>query len=153
MEEQSNTYLSFSFDNEVFAVNVKYVLEVLQKQKVTHVPNAPQYIRGVINFRGDVVPIIKTRIKFGMQELDEQDKYVIIVLQIQQENEMVTIGAIADKVIDVLTIPANLIKPVPKMSSSFNSEFLTGISKINDRFIMLLDVDKIFSEQVDVLQT
>lgn len=141
----AQTYLSFIVCEELFAVNVKKVLEVLQKQRITHVPNAPTEIKGIINFRGDVVPVFESRAKFDLPERNDEDPFVIIVLDLSQGNEIFRIGAIVDKVKDVITIEEGDIKPIPVMGKDFNAQFLQGIFKLNDDFIMLLDVDKVFT--------
>lgn len=141
----TNTYLSFIVCDELFAVNVVKVLEVLQKQHITKVPNAPTYIRGIFNFRGEVVPVFESRKKFNLPERNIDDPYVVIVLDLSQGTEVFRIGAIVDKVKDVITIDDSEVKPVPAMSKDFNTEFLQGIFKLQDQFIMLLDVEKVFT--------
>ena len=141
----ASTYLSFMICDELFAVNVIKVLEVLQKQHITHVPNAPSYIKGIINFRGDVVPVFESRVKFTMPERETTSQYVIIVLDLSKENEVFRIGAIVDRVKDVIAIDDQEIKPVPAMSKEFNANFLQGIYKQQNNFIMLLDVEKVFT--------
>lgn len=143
----AQTYLSFIVCEELFAVNVKKVLEVLQKQRITHVPNAPAEIKGIINFRGDVVPVFESRTKFDLPDRNEEEAFVIIVLDLSQDNDVFRIGAIVDKVKDVISIEENDIKPVPVMSQDFNAQFLQGIFKLNNDFIMLLDVDKVFTNE------
>jgi purine-binding chemotaxis protein CheW len=143
----AQTYLSFIVCEELFAVNVKKVLEVLQKQRITHVPNAPTEIKGIINFRGDVVPVFESRIKFDLPERNEDEPFVVIVLDLSQGNDVFRIGAIVDKVKDVISIEDSDIKPVPVMSQDFNAQFLQGIFKLNNDFIMLLDVDKVFTNE------
>ena len=142
----SNTYLSFIVGDELFAVNVTKVLEVLQKQKITPVPNTPDFIRGIINFRGEIVPVFETRIKFNLEPRDAALSYVIMILDLQTAESSVRVGAVVDKVKNVITLDENEIKPLPPMSSKFNSEFLEGIVKLNNDFILLLNVDKIFSD-------
>lgn len=141
----SNTYLSFVVGEEQFAVNVTKVLEVLQKQSITKVPNAPDFIKGIINFRGEVVPVFEMRVKFNLSERDEAKGYVIIILDLQAGEETVRIGAIADKVKDVISLNDSDIKPVPAMNKDFNTDFLQGIVKLNEKFILLLNVDKVFT--------
>ncbi|MCX7986672.1 MAG: chemotaxis protein CheW [Bacteroidales bacterium] len=148
----SQTYLSFIVHGELFAINVSKVLEVLQKQPITQVPNAPDYIKGIINFRGEVVPVFETRIRFNFPPRPDGDPFVIIVLDISDENQTLRMGAIVDRVRDVITIDENDIKPVPPMSKEFNTDFLSGIYKLNDDFIMILKVEKLFSSE-DVSST
>ncbi len=141
----TNTFLSFTVYRELFAVNVSKVLEVLQNQHITQVPNVPDYIKGIINFRGEIVPLFEARIKFNLPER-EDDKYVIIVLDLLDEGEPFRIGVIVDRVRDVIGIDDSEIKPVPKMNGNFNTDFINGIYKLNESFIMLLDVEKVFSD-------
>jgi purine-binding chemotaxis protein CheW len=141
----AKTYLSFNVCDELFAVNVSKVLEVLQKQHITHVPSAPNFIRGIINFRGEVVPVFESRIKFALPDRNDELSFVIIVLDLSKEGEVFRIGAIVDRVRDVINIDESEIKPVPAMSSDFNTNFLQGIFKLQNEFIMLLDAEKVFT--------
>jgi purine-binding chemotaxis protein CheW len=141
----ASTYLSFVVCDEYFAVNVTKVLEVLQKQRITHVPNAPTYIRGIINFRGDVVPVFESRSKFNLPDRPEEASYVVIVFDLSKEGDVFRIGAVVDKVKDVISIEDAEIKPVPPMSKEFNTEFLEGIFRKQNDFIMLLNVEKVFT--------
>jgi len=149
----SSTYLSFIVCEELFAVNVTKVLEVLQKQRITHVPNAPDFIKGIINFRGDVVPVFESRTKFNLPPRADDTAFVVIVLDLSRQDEVFRIGAVVDKVKDVINIDDADIKPVPVMSKEFNASFLQGIFKLHDDFIMLLDVEKVFSgSEINVLK-
>ena len=140
-----NTFLSFTVCDELYAVNVTKVLEVLEKQNITRVPNAPDYIKGIINFRGEVVPVFESRKKFNLPVRPDDASYVIIVLDLSHDNEIFRIGAVVDRVKDVISINDQEIKPVPPMSKEFNTEFLEGIYKQGETFIMLLDVEKVFT--------
>jgi len=115
------TYLSFMVCGELFAVNVNKVLEVLQKQNITQVPNAPRYIRGIINFRGEVVPVFESRIKFNLLDRTDDSPFVIIVLDLSRKDEVFRIGAIVDRVKDVISIEDSSVHPGPAMSKEFNS--------------------------------
>jgi purine-binding chemotaxis protein CheW len=141
----TKTYLSFIVCDELFAVNVGKVLEVLQKERITHVPNAPDYIKGIINFRGEVVPVFESRTKFNLPDRTDDSAFVIVVLDLSKGEEAFRIGAIVDRVKDVINIDDSEIKPVPLMSTEFNTDFLLGIFKLRDDFIMMLDVEKVFT--------
>jgi purine-binding chemotaxis protein CheW len=141
----NNTYLSFTICSELFAVDVSKVLEVLQMQNITKVPNAPEYIKGIINFRGEVVPVFESRTKFNLSQRGADDSFVIIVLDLSKGNDVFRIGAIVDRVQDVISISDEDIKPVPAMSKDFNASFLQGIFKLNEGFVMLLNVEKVFT--------
>lgn len=144
-ENTIEAYLSFGLDNELFAVSVYQVLEVLETAKLTKIPRTPKYVKGVINFRGEVLPVIDLRMKFKMENIQEQDKNVIIVLELKLKGEPVMLGAIADTVRDVLNIDKKQIKPVPDFDESYDSNFITGMLKLEEGFIMLLDMNKVFS--------
>lgn len=139
------TYLSFTICGDHYAVNVTKVLEVLQEEQITPVPNAPDYILGIINFRGDVVPVFETRVRFNLPQRDMTKEYNIIVIDISDGPEMFRLGAVVDKVKDVIAIDDADIKPVPTMTKEFNTDFLQGIYKLGNEFIMLLNVEKVFS--------
>jgi chemotaxis signal transduction protein len=141
----TRTYLSFTICGDHYAVNVAKVLEVLQEEHITPVPNAPSYIRGIINFRGDVVPVFETRVRFNLPPREKNESFNIIVLDVSEGADMFRIGAVVDKVKDVIAIEDDEIKPVPTMSREFNTDFLQGIFKLNTEFIMLLNVEKVFS--------
>lgn len=141
----TRTYLSFTICGDHYAVNVAKVLEVLQEEHITPVPNAPSYIRGIINFRGDVVPVFETRVRFNLPGRGSSESYNIIVLDVSEGADMFRLGAVVDKVKDVISIDDTDIKPVPAMSKEFNTNFLQGIYKLQNEFIMLLNVEKVFS--------
>ena len=142
----NQVYLSFSISDELYGINVLEVLEVLQKQIITEVPNSPVYINGIINFRGEVVPVYDMRVRFNLEPRNESSSFVIAVLDLTKNGEPFRIGAIVDSVRDVITISDDDIKPVPPMSNKLSSEFIKGIARKDDRFILLIDVNKVFTE-------
>lgn len=139
------TYLSFIIKNEHYAVNVEKVLEVLQEEHITPVPNAPEFIKGIINFRGDIVPVFETRVRFNLPSRENSESFNIIVLDVSEGTDVIRLGAIVDKVKDVISIEDGDIKSVPAMSNEFNTQFLQGIYKLNNEFILLLNVEKVFT--------
>ncbi len=147
MEKNINTYLSFMIDNEYFAVNVAKVLEVLLTQKITRVPNVSEEIRGVINFRGEIIPLFETRTVFNLPDRTDTDRFVIIVLEITTASGNSVIGAVVDRVKDVIEIEPKSIMPVPKMNIRIKAELISGIYKLKEDFVMLLNVDKMFSDE------
>ena len=153
MEQTQNHYLSIKLSDELFAINVNKVLEVLQKQHITKVPNVPEFIKGVINFRGEIVPVIEARQKFNMAERENKDKYVIIVMELKVKELTILIGVIADGVRDVIELSKEDIKDVPEMGTSYNTEFLQGMIKLDNGFLMLLNVDRVFSsEEINMIK-
>jgi len=145
MINEKESYLSFNLADETFAINVKKVLEVLQMQKITKVPQTQSYVRGVINFRGEILPVIDTRIKFNMPSIEDNARTIIIVLDLQIKGKEIKVGAIADAVKDVIDIKGIDIKDVPEMGSRYNTDFIFGMIRVDENFIMILDIDKVFS--------
>ena len=148
------TYLSFNLANEVFAVSVLKVLSILELKPITKVPHAPEYMRGVINLRGNVLPIIDMRVKLGMEKIEATLNTCIIVLNVEIDNEEVMLGILVDSVKDILQIDENSIEPSPSIGTYYKVEFLKGLWRdSDDTFIMILNVDLIFStEEVVQLQ-
>ncbi len=140
-----NSYLSFKLGDELFAAHVGKVLNILEMTRITEVPKAPEYMRGVINLRGTVLPVVDTRIKFGMTPIEKTSNTCIVVMEVEVDSESVLVGALVDSVQAVLEIEENEIKPPPSIGSKYKSEFIYGIAKKDEEFIMLLDMDKIIS--------
>ena len=139
------SYLTFKLGNEIFGANVAKVLNILEMTKITKVPKSPSYMKGVINLRGSVLPLIDTRIKFDLGETEYTTNTCILVLDIELNNEAVHVGALVDSVQEVIEIDDAQIQPPPSIGSKYKSEFIEGMAKINDEFIMLLNMDMIFS--------
>lgn len=147
------SYLTFRLGDEIFAAPVTQVSEILELSKITKVPRAPYYMRGVINLRGTVLPVIDSRIKFGLDRIDDSIHTCIMVLNIAIENQHVTLGALVDAVQEVLEIEPTRIQPAPSIGSKYKSEFIDGMIKFNDEFIMLLNLNKVFSSnEMSILQ-
>jgi purine-binding chemotaxis protein CheW len=140
-----NSYLTFKLGDEIFGANVAKVLNILEMTRITKVPKAPLFMKGVINLRGSVLPLIDTRIKFDIGETDYTANTCILVLDIDLNGESVHVGALVDSVQEVIEIDDNQIQPPPSIGSKYRSEFIEGMAKINDEFIMLLNMDLIFS--------
>jgi purine-binding chemotaxis protein CheW len=149
MKDSVNTltsYLSFKLGDETFAANVSKVLNILEMTKITKVPKAPEYMKGVINLRGTVLPLIDTRIKFGLTTTEFTANTCILVLDIQIENDSLHVGALVDGVQEVLEIEPQQILPPPNIGSKYHSDFISGMYKVGEeQFIMILDMDKVFS--------
>jgi purine-binding chemotaxis protein CheW len=140
-----NSYLTFKLGEETFGANVSKVLNILEMTKITKVPKAPNYMKGVINLRGAVLPLIDTRIKFDLAETEYTTNTCILVLDIDLNGEAVHVGALVDSVQEVIEIDDHSIQPPPSIGSKYRSEFIEGMAKIGEEFIMLLNMDLIFS--------
>lgn len=142
-----NSYLSFKLDKEEFALHVSKVLNILEMTKITEVPKAPSYMKGVINLRGTVLPVIDTRVKFGMTETMYTEKTCIIVMELHLDNEKVFVGGLVDEVVAVIDLEENQIEPPPGIGSKYKSDFIYGMAKQEDNFIMLLNMERVFSDE------
>jgi purine-binding chemotaxis protein CheW len=140
-----NSYLTFKLGEEIFGANVGKVLNILEMTKITKVPKSPPYMKGVINLRGSVLPLIDTKIKFDMGETEYTPNTCILVLDIEINGDQVHVGALVDSVQEVIEIDDSQIMPPPTIGSKYKSEFIEGMAKINNEFIMLLNMDLIFS--------
>lgn len=140
-----NSFLSFKLGDEEFAAHVGKVLNILEMTKITEVPRAPEYMKGVINLRGTVLPVIDTRIKFGMPPTEYTTNTCIIVLDVDLDGESIHVGALVDSVQAVLEFDAKNIMPAPSIGSRYRSEFIEGVVNVDDKFIMLLNMDAVFS--------
>lgn len=140
-----NTFLSFKLRNEYFATNVDKVLTILEMRAITKVPNSPDYMRGVINLRGNVLPVIDMRIKFGMSKTEFTTETCIIVLNISIDDEVIQAGILVDAVDEVLEIKESDISESPSIGTKYKNEFIQGMYKMDNGFIMLLNIDLIFA--------
>ena len=138
-------YLTFTLSDEIFAVEVSKVREILEYIKITRVPRTPEFMRGVINVRGSVVPVLDLRIKFGMSMTEQSINTCIVVLEINFEEETTILGALADSVQEVIELEPDQIEPAPKIGTQLKTEFIKGIGKRDSDFIMILDIDRVFS--------
>ncbi len=141
----TSQHLTFRLDGELFAVEVAKVREVLDMVPITKVPRAPEYMRGMINVRGNVVPVVDLHVKFGMVKATASRDTRIIVMEVQVDGESLVVGAIADAVHEVTELEAGAIEAVPRIGMRWNTEFMKGIGKRNERFVILLDVNRVFS--------
>jgi purine-binding chemotaxis protein CheW len=142
---QINSYLSFKLGEEEFAAHVSKVLSIMEMTKITKVPKSPEYMQGVINLRGQVLPVVDTRIKFGMTPTEFTQNTCIIVMEVEVDGDHVNVGALVDSVQEVLEIEDDQIQPPPSIGSKYQSEFISGMAKVDEEFIMILDMDKVFS--------
>ncbi|NJK95318.1 MAG: chemotaxis protein CheW [Bacteroidales bacterium] len=126
-------------------MDVVNVLEVLEQQQITRVPKVPEHIMGIINFRGEILPVINTRIKFCLPTIDDESKNYIIVYELSRKDETYIVSATADGVEDVIEIDPAEIKPVPEMGLGFDAKFIAGVIRRDEKFILLLKPERVFS--------
>lgn len=144
-DTQHGKYLTFQLGNEVYGIEIRYVTEIIGIQQVTYVPEVPNYVKGIINLRGKVVPVIDMRLKFGKPPVDYDDRTCIIVIDINDT----PIGFIVDCVSEVLNISDDNIVPPPSYKTGFQNKYIKGIGKVGNAVKLLLDCEKIISDKDD----
>ena len=145
MSAQAGKYLTFKLGAEEFGLEILKVQEIIKMMEITRVPRTPEFVRGVINLRGKVIPVTDLRLKFGMDAMATTDKTCVIVVQVAHGEGRVTMGIIVDEVSEVLDVTAGQIEPAPEFGSSADTEFILGMGKVGKKVVMLLDVDKVLS--------
>ena len=140
-------YLTFALGEEVFALETGSVREVIELVSVTRIPKTPPFMRGVINLRGHAVPVVDLRIKFDMPKVADTVNTCIIIVDVEVEGENCYMGAIVDSVREVFEMTSDQISPPPRMGTSIRADFIRGMGKQNEEFIMILDIGKIFSHE------
>ncbi|AHH10748.1 chemotaxis protein CheW [Borrelia coriaceae] len=152
LQDTLNQYLLFSLD-ELYAIEIKYVVEVLEYTKISKIPRTPDYMAGIINNRGKIVPIIDIRKQFGMKERKVSDDGIkkkddnisnIIILTLIYEGDELNIGILVDHVNEVLELSSSDIDDAPRIGTGFNARFISGIGKFDDKFIIILNVENLF---------
>ena len=150
---ETRQYLTFQLGDEVFALDVSRVREILEFTKITRVPRTPDYMRGVINLRGNVVPVVDMRSKLGLNETENTVDTCIVVVEVSGEGENIVMGALVDSVQEVIEIEHDQIEPAPKIGIHLNTDFVAGMGKKDDRFVIILNMDKVLSSgEVEGLQ-
>ena len=140
-------YLTFKLADEIFAIDVSKVREILEFTSITKVPQTPEFMRGVINLRGSVVPVIDLRLNFGMPCTEQTVNTCIIVVEVSLDGEIIVLGALADSVQEVVEMEPDHIEPAPHLGTKLNTDFIKGMGKIDNDFVMILDIDKVFAAE------
>ena len=144
-EQAAGKYLTFVMGKEEFGLRILKVREIIRLPKITSVPEIPDYLRGIINLRGQVIPVIELRRKFGMKPMDDSAKTCIVVLQVANGRKVMDMGIIIDEVREVRDLTGADIEPVPSFGVTVINDYLVGIGKVDTRVIMLLDSDALLS--------
>lgn len=150
---EARQYLSFKLGSEVFAIDVAQVREVLDLTTITTVPRTPEFMAGVINLRGSVVPVVDLRLCFDMTKTVSTRNTCIVVVEVMIDNEATVIGALADSVEEVIDLEPEQIQPAPRIGTKIRTDFIRGMGKRETQFIMILDIDRVFSaEEIAVVR-
>jgi len=143
--DEIRQYLTFVLNGEDFALETSRVKEVLEYTTITRIPRMPDFLCGVINLRGNVVPVMDMRLKLGMPTAERTVDTCIVIVEVELDGETVTIGCLVDSVKEVLEIPAGEIEPAPKMGMRLRADFIQGMARQNEGFIIILDINCILS--------
>jgi len=142
---ESTQYITFKLGDELFAIDVAQVREVLELPLITRVPTAPAYMRGVVNVRGKAVPVVDLRTKFGLPVTAETLASRIIVMELDLDGESTVIGGITDSVHEVIELEAGQIEPPPRIAMRWRTELIKGMGRRGDEFIIILNIGAVFS--------
>ncbi len=142
MDEQS--FLTFRLGAEIFAAHVDFVLKILQQKEGTTVPQSPEFMKGVINHHGEVLPLLDLKMKFGMGETIATENTCIVIFSLQHKDEQMSIGGLVEEVLSVEKVDPKLIVPYPGIGKKYKSDIISGVLNANESFIMVLNVPEVF---------
>ena len=143
----ASQYLTFSLDKEQFAVDIQKVREVLEFSSVTKVPRTPDFMRGVINLRGSVVPVIDLRLKLGLSRTEATIDTCVIIIEVEAQGERLILGALADSVQEVIELDPKSVEPPPRIGTRVSIDFIRGIGKREEQFVILLDINRVLTDE------
>jgi len=153
MVEREGKYLTFSLADEEYGTGILKIKEIIGLMSITTVPQTPEFVKGVINLRGKVIPVVDLRLKFGMEAIDYTERTCIIVVEIEGESGVVMIGIVVDAVSEVLNIKAEEIEDTPTFGTKLNTDYILGMAMMEGGVKILLDIDRVLSaEEVAVLE-
>jgi purine-binding chemotaxis protein CheW len=144
---ETTQYMTFKLGDELFAINVSQVREVLEVQQITRVPTAPAYMRGVVNVRGQAIPVVDLRLRFGLPSVTDRVTTRVIVMELNIDGETAILGGLADSVHEVIELDPSNINPPPRIAMRWRTDFILGMGKRGDEFIIILDVNAVFSSE------
>jgi len=144
-QQELQQYLTFMLGGETFAIGILSIKEIIEYGQLTEVPRMPEFIRGVINLRGAVVPVIDLGARFGKQPASVSRRTCVVIIEVQFEGEQQVVGVMVDAVNEVLDIPADQIEPAPTFGANIRADFIQGMGKVEGKFVILLNVDHVLS--------
>jgi len=147
IQAELNQFLTFTLGKEIFALDIGTVREVLELMPITHIPRTPEFMRGVINLRGHAVPVVEMRRKLNMKPIDDTVDTCIIVVELEHAGETTIMGALVDSVREVFEMSPDAVEPAPKMGAAVKAEYIRGMGRQDDRFIIILDISRAFSSE------
>jgi len=147
MADKEGKYLTFSLANEEYGIGILKIKEIIGMMSITTVPRTPEFMKGVINLRGKVIPVIDLRLRFKMEPMDYTDRTCIIVVEIGSQAGTVQIGAVVDSVSEVLNVGGKDIEETPSFGTKLDTEYILGMAKMDGGVKILLDIDKVLNDE------
>lgn len=149
---EEHQYLTFVINQEAYGITILAIKEILEYGELTRIPMVPSFIRGVINLRGSVVPVVDLAVRMGAESAQVTKRTCIVIIEITHEDEVMDIGIVVDAVNEVLDIPPEEVEPAPNFGASIRLDFIRGMGKVNNKFVILLDVNRVLSvEELSLL--
>ena len=145
MHDREGKYLTFSMADEEYGIEIEKIKEIIGMMQITTVPQTPEFVKGVINLRGKVIPVVDLRARFGMESIDYTERTCIIVVEIQVQSGTVMIGIVVDAVSEVLNIKGDDIEETPTFGAKLNTDYILGMAKMEGGVKILLDIDRVLS--------
>jgi purine-binding chemotaxis protein CheW len=153
MADKEGKYLTFSLDNEEYGIGILKIKEIIGMMPITSVPQTPEFVKGVINLRGKVIPVLDLRLRFGMEPIDYTERTCIIVVEIDGESGTVMIGIVVDAVSEVLSIKGGDIEDTPTFGTRLNTDYILGMAKMEGGVKILLDINQVLSaEEINIIE-
>ncbi len=145
VEMHAGLYLTFALAEEMYGLPILAVQEIIQLVPITAVPRTPEFVRGVINLRGKVIPVVDLRRKFGMDSTEDTEETCIVVVEVDANGQALTMGVVVDEVAEVLDVAADQVEPAPTFGAAVDTTFIQGMGKVGDKVIMLLDIRRVLA--------
>ena len=153
MADKEGKYLTFSLENEEYGIGILKIKEIIGMMPVTKIPRTPEFVKGVINLRGKVIPVVDLRLRFKMEPSDYTDRTCIIVVEIENQVGMIQIGVVVDSVSEVLNVGSDDIEEAPSFGTKLDTEYILGMAKMDGGVKILLDIDRVLNdEEIAVLE-
>jgi len=146
-ETKIEKYLTFMLENKEYGIRILKIKEIIRLMDITHLPHTPDFIKGVINLRGKVIPVMDLRLKFDMPSREYDERTCIVVVEISTKTNVMLMGIVVDAVLEVMNISNSDIEPPPKFGSNVDTEFISGIAKTKNGIKILLDIDKVLTQE------
>lgn len=153
MADREGKYLTFTLDNEEYGISILKIKEIIGMMPVTSVPQTPEFVKGVINLRGKVIPVVDLRLRFGMKSIEYTERTCIIVVEIAERYDNIVIGIVVDSVSEVLNIKGEDIEDTPTFGTKLNTDYILGMAKMEGGVKIMLDIDRVLKgEEIEMIR-